>query len=373
MARGSSRRRRDASPTPSGTATREQQYLVLQWCIDCDVADLLSRARCARRACTRRPWPGARRAEREPSTRSASSTGRPTRRWPTGCPTRSPSSSSTPAMAAHHPDHVERRRLPTRRRRRRRRRERSPGKPLSDGRNLAVFAPASNRRRSCQIWTTGRRRHPMPRPLVGPHGYPHVRRARRQRQPARACAAEPGPRRRVTPSRWSRTTSRFRRGRLRLPARRVPAHADQLAPDRRRSELHRRRLRGQGPRHRRRARVRGRSAPGARAPACKVALVGGGTIDGFESHRGGDGRRGSEPLARPDARLDDALHVGHHGPAQGRAPIGGGVARRRRRVNLFGYDEAGGVRPPVHRAAVPRRAAGLLAGHAARLRRRPSC
>ena len=120
----------------------------------------------------------------------------------------------------------------------------------------------------------------------------------------------------------------LRRGRLRLPAGRVPPHADQLAPHRRRGRLHRRRLRGQGARHRRRARVGGRSRASAAAPACKVAP--GRRRDDrrvrVATRRRWPPRR--RAARRPRPRHDDALHVGHDRPTQGGAPTAAGRGGR---------------------------------------------
>ena len=111
---------------------------------------------------------------------------------------------------------------------------------------------------------------------------------------------------------------RVRRGVGGVQPRRLPPHADQLAPHRRGSGLHRRRLRGAGDR-RRRARTRrarpgaARRAPGRHRPARdrrrhrRVRVV-----------RGRARGRGRRQHRRPRPRRPDALHVGHDRPAQGR-------------------------------------------------------
>ncbi len=78
----------------------------------------------------------------------------------------------------------------------------------------------------------------------------------------------------------------------------------------------------------------------------------------------GRGRRGRLEHRRPGPRHPDALHVGHDGPAQGRAPRQPAVERAGRGELLRlrrGLGDHHGRAPP-DRPAVPRRAAGLLGG-----------
>ena len=103
--------------------------------------------------------------------------------------------------------------------------------------------------------------------------------------------------------------------------------------------------------------------------------VGGGVGDGPSGRRRrptgvcvirrGDRRRRRVGHRRPGHRHPDALHVGHHGSPQGRAPRGSGAQRagRRQLLRLRRGLGAQRRRPSVHRAALPRRPAGLLHRH----------
>ena len=165
------------------------------------------------------------------------------------------------------------------------------------------------------------------------------------------------------------------RGVGRVHARRLPPHADQLAPHRRGSRLHRRRLRSAGAR-RRRARRRDRRRGRRRARrGATVRLAVGGEIEGFDDYDAAVAAEDDARARRPVVRLADALHVGHHRSAEGRDP------RRRCRAGTTGGDDHGELlrlpprrrRAPVHRPAVPRGAARVLADAAARSAARPSC
>ena len=146
-------------------------------------------------------------------------------------------------------------------------------------------------------------------------------------------------------------------------ARRVPPHAGQLAPHRRRGRLHRRRLRGQGAdRHRRR---RGPGARRASAPRrrARSRLLSPAARRRVRNARGCAGGRVRRSARRPDAGHADDVHVGHHRPAQGRAP----PCRSRGGRYIVHVDQplrlqrSGRRRAPLHRSAVPRGAARLLA------------
>ena len=199
-----------------------------------------------------------------------------------------------------------------------------------------------------------------------------VRRARRQRQPLAARAAEPRARRRRR-----RRAAREQPAELRRDAS-TPASAPGSAS---------RRSTGTSPATRpryivddceakalvtdRRARVRGRSVPG------RGAGVQGRARRRRDDRRvrvarGGARRRSVRAASTDPAPGTTMLYTsGTTGRPKGvhRPPAAAPAAT----VNLFGYDEAGGDRAPVHRAAVPRRAAGVLAGHARSPSARPSC
>ena len=197
--------------------------------------------------------------------------------------------------------------------------------------------------------------------ITGPTGRPHLRRAQRPGQPLVRALRRRGPAGRG--ARWPclRQPARVRRGVLRRPPGRLPADHRQLAPHGRRGGVHRRRLRGRGPRGRRplrRARRRSPAAPPRGAP-------GGGRTASTASTTT---TRSSTPRTASD--IDDpvlgsthALHVGHHRPARractGPRPPPNAVAA----LGLYGY-RAGRGPPPLHRAAVPRRPARLLARRA---------
>jgi long-chain acyl-CoA synthetase len=78
----------------------------------------------------------------------------------------------------------------------------------------------------------------------------------------------------------------------------------------------------------------------AAAPACKVALVGGGTIDGFESLEEAMVAEASEPLPDPVHGTTMLYTSGTTGRPKGvhRPPPAAPAAA----LNLFGYDDAGG-------------------------------
>ena len=160
----------------------------------------------------------------------------------------------------------------------------------------------------------------------------------------------------------------LRRDRVRVPASGVPADADQLAPHRRRSELHRRRLRGQGAGHRRSSWRPWPVRAWPAAPACKVALVAGGADRRL---RVASRRRWppKAPRRSPDPAPGSTMLYtsGTTGRPKGvHRPRGRGGGRDREPLRLRRGRWLG---PPVHRAAVPRRAAGVLAEHAPRVRR----
>ncbi|MET0904148.1 MAG: AMP-binding protein [Acidimicrobiales bacterium] len=79
----------------------------------------------------------------------------------------------------------------------------------------------------------------------------------------------------------------------------------------------------------------------AAAPACKVALVGGGPIDGFESIEEAMAAEGPEPLPDPTPGSTMLYTSGTTGRPKGvhRSAAASSAAAA---VNLFGYDEAGG-------------------------------
>ena len=120
------------------------------------------------------------------------------------------------------------------------------------------------------------------------------------------------------------------------------------------------RLRGQGPHRRRRGRRRWPAAAADDAPGCSVRLAVGRPDRRLRGLRRGDRRRGRRRHRRPDARQLDALHVGHHRPAQGRAPRREAGSAAAPVINIYGYDRRR-RRAPLHRPAVPRRSARLLA------------
>ena len=140
-------------------------------------------------------------------------------------------------------------------------------------------------------------------------------------------------------------------------------HADELAPRRRRGELHRRRLRragarGRGRRHRRSGRRSGRRRAPLRLASAASSRASTTTRRALAAQPDGtDRRRGRGQL--------DVLLVGHHRPAEGHQAADDRRAARRRRTafsalvgGLFGVDRGLGV--PVPRAAVPRRAGRLV-------------
>ena len=84
-----------------------------------------------------------------------------------------------------------------------------------------------------------------------------------------------------------------------------------------------------------------RGGPGA-PPGCDVRLAIGGEIDGFESYDAAVGAEDGGALDDPVARELDAVHLGHVGAAQGRAPPGRATEPALAAVNLFGYDAGRG-------------------------------
>ena len=155
--------------------------------------------------------------------------------------------------------------------------------------------------------------------LISPARGPHLRRPQRRDQPPVPGAAGPGTRARRRHRAHVHQRARLLGGALRRPAHRPPPHADQLAPHRRGGGLHHRELRGQGvrllrhPGRRRRGRRRGRRpGPGQDQH--------GRLHPRLRDVQHGGGRRGRLRHRGPGPRHPDALHVGHHRAAQGRAP-----------------------------------------------------
>ena len=168
---------------------------------------------------------------------------------------------------------------------------------------------------------------------------PHVRRAERQREPAGAGAARPRRReRRRDRAAWSRTGPSSPRSVARVAARRLAAHADQLAPDRPTRpryivddcEAH-------GARRRRRVRATPRDGGAPHAPGCAVRLAVGGDIDGFERYDDALAAEDGADIDDPVLGGVDALHVGHDRAAEGRAPRRQPTPRRPCST-VFGYD-----------------------------------
>ena len=156
------------------------------------------------------------------------------------------------------------------------------------------------------------------RPGARRGGRPHVRRARRAREPARAGSSRPGSARATASRSCRRNRAEFGEVWAARP-RRVPAHARQLAPHRRRGRVHRRRLRGQGARRRRVGRC-GRVRRRGGAPRAARPARGRRRDRRLRRATTTSSRPSTAPIARrPDARHRDALHVGHHRPAEGRA------------------------------------------------------
>ena len=107
---------------------------------------------------------------------------------------------------------------------------------------------------------------------------PHLRRAQRPRQPARASAAPPRLRRGRRRRAAVRQPAGVRRDVGGLPPRRVPAHQRELAPHARRVRLHRARLPGARVHRRRHPRRR----PSRRPSTCELRIAVGGELPGFE-------------------------------------------------------------------------------------------
>ena len=136
-------------------------------------------------------------------------------------------------------------------------------------------------------------------------------------QGRRPCRAVPGEQRAVL------------RDLLGRPALGPDLHRHQLAPDRGRGRLHRRRLRRQALHHvqvsRRQGRRTGASAEGRSAPLHDRRHDRGLRLLG-----GNDRALSRDADRRPDRRPRHALFVGHHRPAQGRAAGAGAAADRLR-------------------------------------------
>ena len=116
-----------------------------------------------------------------------------------------------------------------------------------------------------------------------------------------------------------------------VAAQRLALHADQLAPDRRRGRLHRRRLRGAGPRRRRPRSPASPARSRHASPGLRVRLAVGGDIDGFERYDDAIAAEDGADIDDPVLGRADALHVGHDRPAQGRRPGAGRAGRASRR------------------------------------------
>ena len=199
------------------------------------------------------------------------------------------------------------------------------------------------------------RRAQRPGQPAGPGPAPARRRGRRRR---RAAVRQP---------------PRVRGGRRRRPAGRPPADDGELAPDRRRGRLHRRRLRGPGARRRRRASPTSPSARSPQAADCPVRLAVGGAIEGFEPLRRRARRRGPAPTSTTRRSGSTMLYTsGTTGRPKGvyRRDAAPSASRGRSTCSATG---PASDRPPVHRAAVPRRAAGVLAAGPADATASASC
>ena len=156
-----------------------------------------------------------------------------------------------------------------------------------------------------------------------------------------------------------------RRQQRRVPRRRAgggpdrdPLHARQPPPRRPRDRLHPRRLRRPPRRHRRRAGARRRRARRRRRAVARLDPVDG---LGRRSTRTSSPTQPAGPPADRARRLDHALHVGHVGPAQGRAQHGAAGRRPEeaaeprdvRRSRRFGIDLADHVGDGVHLVTSP--------------------
>ena len=148
---------------------------------------------------------------------------------------------------------------------------------------------------------------------------PHLRGPERRHQPPRPGAAGSGPAGGRLPRADVHQPPRVPRGPLRLAAHGAALHPHQLAPHGPRGRLHRRELRGQGVRLLGRARRQGRRRRGCGRPRAGQDQHGRlpPRLRDVQQRRGRRGRLGHR---RPGARHPDALHLGHHGPTQGRAP-----------------------------------------------------
>ena len=195
---------------------------------------------------------------------------------------------------------------------------------------------------------------------------PDLRPARRQREPARPCLAQPrarGGRRGRAPGAQHPCVRRDGR---RLPAQRPPPHARELAPHRRRGRLHRRRLRGQGARHDGRLSPRWPRAASSDAPGVQ--------------------RRAQPPTEPPvgSRRTTRRSPPSRIGPSSRRTPgttmlYTSGTTGRPKGVHRLAeprghhgqprrVPRSGRRRAPVHRTALPRCTAGVLAHGPAHLR-----
>ena len=176
-------------------------------------------------------------------------------------------------------------------------------------------------------------------------GRPQLRRAERERQPARAGAASRGSRGGGQRGDPVVQPGRVRRDLRGLHPGGVPPHHRQLAPHPGRGRLHRRRLPGARLRRRRGlrgvgpARGRGAGAPRRGRRHRRLRPMG---------RRAGG--RGRQRHRRSDARHRHALHVGHHGLPEGRQQ---GPRPRRARRGGVGALLHRRRRPPRHRTAVP--------------------
>ena len=200
---------------------------------------------------------------------------------------------------------------------------------------------------------TGSRCSPRPATARSPRSTPTrtgwcARCARAACRPATGsrCCARTGPS-------SSRPSSRSRRA---GPA----AHDDQLASHRRRGRLHRRRLRRDRVRRRRALRRRGAPAPPSSRRGCARASRSAATIAGFDDWDDALAAESGDADRRPVVGSTMLYTSGTTGRPKGvrRPPdprgaldVGAAHAVRPRRA-----------RAPLHRSAVPRRAARVLAG-----------
>jgi len=141
-----------------------------------------------------------------------------------------------------------------------------------------------------------------------------------------------------------------------------------LAPDRGRGRVHRRQLRGTSAGDRARPRRVARGAlEGEARPAARLVLDG--ALDGFESYDAALEAEDGADLDDPVLGTTMLYTSGTTGPPQGRPPGPFGLGDRGPGEPLRLQRGKRG-RPSLHRAAVPRRPACVLARRAPRLRRR---